>query len=227
MPLEALLFDLDGTLLLDERDVAGAAELIDRYSGRCAVLTNNSTDLPETIARRLAGNGIQIPVENIFTAGMLLVDEIVRFSQHAPVLALISPELKASARSQGAVFSTDAGMVAVGRFTGFHYTDLLMAANLVRRGAALVASNLDANHPTGRNGVVPETGAIVAAIQAASGVRRVTNLGKPEPAMATLALDRLGCAPAAAVVIGDNPVTDGGIARAIGAAFVEVTLYRD
>lgn len=227
MPLQALLFDLDGTILLDEREVAGAADLIDRYRGRCAVITNNSTDLPETIARRLAGNGIQIPAEHIFTAGMLLVEEIVRFSQHAPVLALISPELEALARARGAVLSADAGMVAIGRFTRFQYTDLLMAANLVRRGAALVASNLDTSHPTGLDGVVPETGSLVAAIQAAAGREDVINLGKPEPAMAMQALERLGCLPDNAAVIGDNPVTDGGIARAIGAAFVPVTVGRD
>lgn len=224
---QALLFDLDGTLLLDECLVEGVAELVDRYSGRCAVITNNSTELPHTIAMRLEDCGIQIPAEHIFTAGMLLVDEIVRFSQHAPVLALISPELEALARSRGAALAPDAGMVAVGRFTRFRYADLLTAANLVRRGATLVASNLDTSHPTGVNGVVPETGSLVAAIQTASGVQRVVNLGKPEPTMAAQALKMLGCQPAASVVIGDNPVTDGGVARAIGAAFVAVTLCRD
>lgn len=224
---QALLFDLDGTLLLDEREVAGAAELIDRYRGRCAVITNNSTDLPETIAQRLAGNGIQIPANHIFTAGMLLVDEIVRFSRQAPVMALISPELEAVARARGAVLSMDADMVAVSRFTRFRYTDLLTAANLVRRGATLVASNLDTSHPAGLDGVVPETGSLVAAIQAASGTQRVINLGKPEPTMAMLALERLACLPAAAVVVGDSPDTDGGVARAIGATFAAVTLCRD
>jgi 4-nitrophenyl phosphatase len=228
MDPRALLFDLDGTLLLDDSAVAGAASLLGSYRGRCAVITNNSTELPETIARRLAAQGLDLPAASIFTAGMLLVDEIVRFSrQGGRVLALLSPELTAVARARGAALSTDAGMVAVGRFTRFGYRDLMTAANLVRRGAVLVASNLDASHPATPGAVVPETGALVAAIQAASGSRAVINLGKPAPTLALRAIGQLDCPPTAVAVIGDNPDTDGGIARAIGAAFVAVTVCRD
>jgi 4-nitrophenyl phosphatase len=223
----ALLLDLDGTLLLDDSAVAGAASLLGSYRGRCAVITNNSTELPETIARRLAAQGLDLPAAAIFTAGMLLVDEIVRFSQQGRVLALLSPELTAVARARGAVLSPDAGMVAVGRFTRFGYRDLMTAANLIRRGAVLVASNLDTSHPATFGAVVPETGALVAAIQAASGSRAVINLGKPAPSLALRAIGLLDCPAAAVVVIGDNPDTDGGIARAIGAAFVAVTVSQD
>jgi HAD superfamily hydrolase (TIGR01509 family) len=40
-------------------------------------------------------------------------------------------------------------------------------------------------------------------------------LQKPDPAIFRLALDRLGVEPAAALVVGDNPVVDGG-ATAVG-----------
>lgn len=223
---DALLLDLDGTLLVDGKGVAGAAALVERFRGRCAVVTNNSTDTPCSLARRLAAAGIPLPAERIFTAGMLLVEEVVRRTVAAPAFALLAPVLRAEAEARGAVLADEAALVAVGRDAGFGYAELARAANLVRGGAALIASNLDGHHPADAGRIVPETGALVAAILAAAGSTSVTVLGKPAPTLGWQALRALGAEPGAAVVIGDNPATDGALARAIGARFVPV-LPRD
>jgi ribonucleotide monophosphatase NagD (HAD superfamily) len=67
------------------------------------------------------------------------------------------------------------------------------------------------------DGPWPGTGAIVAALEAATGVRAI-NAGKPEAQPFYTALDRLGATPAdgGALVIGDRLDADLGGARAAG-----------
>ena len=47
-------------------------------------------------------------------------------------------------------------------------------------------------------------------------------IGKPDAHMARLALQRAGIDPAEAIFVGDNPGTDGGIARNAGIPFVHL-----
>jgi FMN phosphatase YigB (HAD superfamily) len=47
-------------------------------------------------------------------------------------------------------------------------------------------------------------------------------IGKPEPAMFRLGCERLGIEPGEGVMIGDNPLTDGAGAKAMGLAFWQV-----
>jgi len=219
---DALLLDLDGTLTVGDGSVCGAKFLLDRFSGRYAVITNNSSDLPETISRRLYRYGLAVPPSLIFTAGMAMIEHLAE--NDASSLVFLSPELRAHALARGVTFVEDeAEIVAIGRDTSFDYSALTRAANSVRRGAKLVASNLDDRHPGAAGSVVPETGALVAAVLAAAGPQSVTVIGKPTPHLAEHALRVLGYSAARSVVVGDNLAPDGALADAIGAAFVPVT----
>ena len=106
--------------------------------------------------------------------------------------------------------------VIVGGGAGFDYETLRISADAAREGAALWATNIDATYPSTR-GLVPGTGAIVAAIEYASGIE-ATNVGKPEPLMFEQALELLGLSPeraAAALMAGDTLGSDiAGAARA-------------
>jgi ribonucleotide monophosphatase NagD (HAD superfamily) len=95
----------------------------------------------------------------------------------------------------------------------FDRARLCTMANQLRRGARLLVTNSDDNHP-GRGGtVVPETGALMAALVSASGVQPWRIIGKPGPLLLEEGLRRLGAQAASTIVIGDNPSTD-----ALGAA---------
>jgi 4-nitrophenyl phosphatase len=56
-------------------------------------------------------------------------------------------------------------------------------------------------------GLLPGTGAIVAAVATGSGATPLV-IGKPEPLIVTLALKRLGVSADEAIVVGDNVETD-------------------
>jgi NagD protein len=74
-----------------------------------------------------------------------------------------------------------------------------------------VATNLDPNRPT-HNGTRPGCGAIVAMLEAASGVKAFS-VGKPSPVMLRAARKELGRTSDQTIVIGDTMETDilGGV----------------
>ena len=79
-------------------------------------------------------------------------------------------------------------------------------------GAELITGGRDRNYPAA-GGVAPGTGAVTAALEYATGVT-ARSVGKPDPQVFEVALDRLG--PGRTLVIGDHLVADLGGAAAAG-----------
>lgn len=84
-------------------------------------------------------------------------------------------------------------------------------------GAHLIATNDDATYPTAA-GPIPGGGAILAAVERATGAR-ATVAGKPHAPMADLVRARLG---PHGVMVGDRPETDGAFAVALAYRFALV-----
>ncbi len=95
--------------------------------------------------------------------------------------------------------------VVVGADEHVCYPRIRQASCFILAGARFVATNADASFPT-PDGPAPGTGAIVRAVEAATG-RRPQIVGKPYPLMFRLALSTLP-PNTRAVMVGDNPETD-------------------
>lgn len=104
--------------------------------------------------------------------------------------------------------------VIVGFHTDFDYDRLRRASLAVRAGARLLASNDDATYPT-PTGLWPGGGALLAAVETASG-QRAAVAGKPHEPVAALVRERLG---ADGIVVGDRADTDGAFAVTLGYRF--------
>src|SRR5688500_20251218 len=65
---------------------------------------------------------------------------------------------------------------------------------------------------------LPDCGAILAALEAATGARAEAVVGKPSPFMAAAVLDRLGTDAGRTLLVGDRLGTDIRMARAAGCA---------
>jgi NagD protein len=85
------------------------------------------------------------------------------------------------------------------------------ALGMIRGGAKLVATNLDPNCPT-PTGMRPGCGAVVALLEAASGLKAFS-AGKPSPIMMRGARKELGLTAEQTIIIGDTMETDiiGGV----------------
>jgi HAD superfamily hydrolase (TIGR01450 family) len=214
---KAVLSDLDGCLAASNIALPGAAEIARELGERLIVVSNNSSHDPLGLSQELALNGLEIPPHRIVLAGLLAVETIARDRPRCRVLILGSAVLRARARMLGLdAARRDADVVLVARDTAFDYTKLETAVQELARGADLYAANPDLSHP-GRSGrIVPETGALLAAIRACVPDVPCRTIGKPEPAIYREALARAGCDAADAIMLGDNPDTDIAGARELG-----------
>jgi HAD superfamily hydrolase (TIGR01450 family) len=218
-----LLVDLDGTLVRQQEPIPGAAELLAHFDGRYAIVSNNSTHTASGLAQRLRRLGLRVPPERIVLAGELAVRQLAREHPGARVLLAASPALQRLARSLGCQqVQAGADFVLLALDLHFSHARLALVVNELLRGARLIVSNADATHPGPQDRVVPETGALLAAVVAASGVQPWRVIGKPAPLLFEEGLRRLGARAEDTVVVGDNPLTDAEGAARLGMACVLV-----
>lgn len=218
-----LLVDLDGTLVRTQEAIAGAAELLAHFDGRYAIVSNNSTHTAPGLARRLRRLGLRVPAERIVLAGEQAVRQLVHECPGARVMMVASPALQRYARTLGCqLVQADADFVLLALDMRFSHARLALVVNELLRGARLVASNADLTHPGAQGRVVPETGALLAAVVAASGVQPLRITGKPAPLLFEEGLRRLHARAESTVVVGDNPLTDAEGAQRLGMACVLV-----
>jgi ribonucleotide monophosphatase NagD (HAD superfamily) len=111
-------------------------------------------------------------------------------------------------------FEGRAEVVVAAAHEGFDYAELRAATQSVLRGAALLGAGRDATGPM-PDGPWPGTGAILAAIETATGATAQV-VGKPAPQVFLTALDRLGVAwvPPPAAPEPDRRLADVGAAFA-------------
>lgn len=228
---DAVLFDWDGCLAVNSALLPGAREILSALSDRSYILSNNSTDHPRDLLALLSYFGIDLPVDNVLLAGhQTLLREAARHARRA-INIVAAPQMVALAAELGLMpvhfTDQDVGEVetlVIMRDTSFTFTKLTAAVNAARACKRIVVSNPDLTHPGGDDSVHPETGALLAAIQSCLGNRspEIEVIGKPNSFLFMAALGKAGVAPGDAVMIGDNPATDGVGARACGMPFVQV-----
>lgn len=219
----AVLCDLDGCLVSGETVLPGAGDFVTAAGARLIVLLNNSTDTAESLSRRLLRGGLDVAPERIVLAGVAALDLVAARAPGARIWICGSGETVEYAEKLDLVADDRTPeFVVLTRDTGFTYAKLRQALGYLTRGARLIAANADATHP-GVDGVpVPETGALLAAILTCLPGLEHEVIGKPHPGLFYTALDRLGVAAAEAVLVGDNPATDGAGARAAGIEFIQI-----
>ena len=209
---DALLLDLDGTLMHGSRPIPFAAEAVETARARglhVVFATNNASRTPQQAAAHLATVGVDAEPSEFVTspqvASRLLAE---RLEPGAHVLVVGGPSLAEEIRTVGLEpVSADAdSVVAVvqGWSPDLDWARLAEGAYAIRRGALWMATNVDATLPTER-GLAPGNGSMVAALRHATGVEPDV-AGKPEPGMFTVAAQDAGSRRP--LVVGDRLNTD-------------------
>jgi HAD superfamily hydrolase (TIGR01450 family) len=219
----AFIFDLDGCVYNGNTLLPGVDAVLDalRRSGRrLAFLPNNSREGSAELVAKLRRLGIAAEPEEIVSAAEVAGPFVRERYGPSRVLAAGAPRLLRLLAAAGhAVLPPEAyrtaEVVAVGHDEGFAYEKLVALSRAVRAGAAFVAVNRDPRLPVEGGDFFPGCGAIVEAVAAAAGVQPVV-VGKPEPHLFRVALERLGLEPRAAVMVGDSIHSDIRGAQAVG-----------
>ncbi|HUR86591.1 MAG TPA: HAD-IIA family hydrolase [Solirubrobacteraceae bacterium] len=216
-----VLLDLDGCVWVGDEATEGAPAAVTalRAAGKGVSFVTNDTQLgTEEYVRKLWRLGFQASLEEVVTCGGALQFVLAeRFTGGSAVVigsAALHRHVEAAGLRivNGTTFATRADVVVVAFHRQFHYDELREATQAALRGALLIGSNRDATFPQA-DGLWPGSGAVIAAVETASG-RTVQTVGKPEPTLVQTALDRLG--PGRALMVGDRVDADLGAAHAAG-----------
>lgn len=221
MNINALLFDIDGVLCHGTRPLPGAIGFLNRFAERPhAFVTNNPIRTPREVAERLTRMGFAPPhADLIITSAEATVRWLARERPGFRYYAVGAEGLHHALNSAGTEDLEDAEFVIVGEGAGLDYGTLTRGINLIlKNGARLVATNPDLtvdDHWEGRHRVLPGCGTLVTPFATATGTRPIV-IGKPEPLLFRMALERLHVPPDACLMIGDRPDTDIAGAARIG-----------
>ena len=228
--IRTFVLDLDGVVYRGKQPLPGAVETIQtlrRLGHQVYFFTNNSTKTRTDYQQKLEGMGIPVDLEHIMTssyATALYLQE--QGAQRKSVLVVGRDGIKEELRAVGMVIAEDGlhekvDYVVVGMDRDFCYDTLTKAQHAIMGGATFIATNRDASFPCENGTVVPGGGAMVAAIEVASGVKPIL-IGKPEtPAMMEV-LHLARATPKNTVVVGDRLDTDILVGKRIGALSVLV-----
>ncbi|HVL88593.1 MAG TPA: HAD-IIA family hydrolase, partial [Actinomycetota bacterium] len=215
--------DLDGVVWSGTSPIPGSCETIRalRDAGcRFAFVTNNSSERPEVFAAKLESMGAGGDPSEVVTSAMAtgkLLETAFEDVRGRTAFVVGGPGLVEAVRAAGVHpiegdAALDVSMVVVGLDVGLTYEKLRIATLAIRRGARFVAANVDPTLPA-EEGQRPGAGAIVAALQATTGVTPLV-AGKPEPYILQIAQEKLDGGPA--LVVGDRISTDVIAAKALG-----------
>lgn len=215
--IHGVLLDVDGTLLVHDEAVPGAASALSRLRAAgipFRITTNTSRRSRRAVWVALRRAGLKVALEEVVLPASLARRRIM--SSGRTTAALLVPR---GARADfGGVEedeSTPSWVVVGDLGRGFTYERLNIAFRCLRAGAALLALHKNPYWDAGKDGWALDVGAFVAALEYAAGVKAEV-LGKPSPTFFQLALEEIGVLPAEALVVGDDPASDGVGAAAAG-----------
>jgi glycerol 3-phosphatase-2 len=219
-PYDHVLLDLDGCVWIGDEPTPRAPEAVAalRAAGKgIAFVTNDARHGEDEFVRKLWRLGFQASREEVVTVGGA-VQHVIAEAAHRSAFVIGSPAMHRHVSDTGAriLNGTDvedrAEIVVLAAHDDLTYAELRGAVRAVVRGALLLCAGRDPTFPM-PGGPWPGTGAVVAAIETATGAR-ARNVGKPDPQLLLTALDRLGAGRP--LFVGDRLDADLGAAQAAG-----------
>ena len=221
------LLDMDGTIYLSEQLFDGTIDFLNyvkRIGGRYLFLTNNSSRGTDAYIAKMKRLEIEAFPEDFLTSADAAVDYFHQNPPEGNIYVCGTESLKGQLRAAGlpVAAGTDdrVSTVLLGYDTELTYQKLEDCCILLGRSADYIATHPDMVCPTWY-GSAPDCGSFIEMLFTATG-RRPKVIGKPQPEMALLAMERTGYSPRQTCLIGDRVYTDiaCGISAGIDAALV-------
>jgi len=211
------LFDMDGTIFLENRLLPGALELVAFLLEKDIphyFLTNNSSRSKLDYVDKLARMGLSVEAERIFTSGEATARYIQKRQPGARLYVVGTPSLEAEfARFGFSLVQEDPDYAVLGFDTTLTYEKLRLLCGFVRAGKPYIATHPDINCPV-EGGFIPDIGAMIAFVEASTGRQPDVIVGKPYAPIVEAITEKTGFAPAQILMVGDRLYTDIALGRA-------------
>ena len=209
--VQLYLLDMDGTFYLGDHLLPGALEFLDkvRASGRrFCFLTNNSSKSRGAYLDKLAALGARVSEQEMFTSGDATLEYLEMAGISKDILLIGTPSLEAQFAAAGYRLDSPAPQaVVLGFDTTITYQKLTALCDAVRAGLPYIATHPDFNCPV-PGGFIPEIGAVIAFVRAATGRDPDLVVGKPNAMIAQAAARRAGLPVEQLCMVEDRLYTD-------------------
>lgn len=207
------LLDMDGTLYLDEDVFPHCREFLNairEMGGHYLYLTNNSSKSVSRYVEKMERLHLPAAPSDFFTSTDAACAYLKRNGPYKKIYALGTASFQEQLKNAGFPITNaledDIDCLLMGYDTELTYRKLEDACILLGRGVAYLATNPDWVCPTAY-GSAPDCGSFAQMIEHATG-RLPYFIGKPRPAIAELAMEKMGCSKEETVLIGDRLYTD-------------------
>ncbi len=221
--IKALILDMDGVLWRDTQAIGDLPAIFDkvkRLDLQLLLATNNATRSIDEHMLKLNGFGVNVDKSQVINSAQAVAVYLSkRFPQKGDVYVVGEPGLKSTLSDNGFIHAEsctpDTALAVIASLDySFTYEKLKKATLLVRSGLPVIGTNPDTTYPTPQ-GQTPGSGTIIKAIETSSEVQAVI-IGKPQPLLYSIALDKLGTEPQETLAVGDRLETDIAGAQAAG-----------
>jgi HAD superfamily hydrolase (TIGR01457 family) len=223
--VRGFLLDMDGTFYLTNRLLDGALRFIDllrEQEKQFLFLTNNSSGNARQYAEKISRLGLPLAQESVLTSGEATA--LYLKSQHpgASLFVVGTPSLEEEFRQHGfRLVDLEPQFLVLGFDTTLTYQKLWALCDFVRAGIPYTATHPDFNCPT-EKGFMPDVGAMIAFVKAATGKEPDLVVGKPNRLIVDAAAVRMNLPVSELAMIGDRLYTDIALGQASGIATVLV-----
>ncbi len=211
--IKLFLFDMDGTLYLGERLYEFTTELLQkiRDTGRKYMfMTNNSSKSVADYIKKLDRLGIKSTYDDFITSSQATSWYLQKHHSGAALYVCGTESLKEELRAGGFTVTEDTektDVIVMGNDTELTFKKLEdISRMLLTREIPYIATNPDYVCPT-EFGSVPDCGSFCDMLYNATKKRPIF-IGKPEPLMPQLAMEKHGLSGDETAVVGDRIYTD-------------------
>lgn len=210
--IKAVISDMDGVIYRGSQLIEGARDFVARLLHRRVpflFLTNNSEQTASDLVRKLEKLGVSgLEERHFLTSARTTALFLAQQKPGARCYVLGGEGLRHELEREGCVL-TDHGpdYVVVGKTRSLDYAALRLACRLIDAGARFIGTNPDLVDPVEGEGFEPAAGALLAAVEAATGKRPYV-VGKPNALMMLIARKQLGAHSSETLMVGDRMDTD-------------------
>lgn len=210
--IDGCILDMDGVIYRGDTLIPGVPDFLaalDDAGIAWSMATNNATKTQRDYVEKLARMGIDAPEARIVTSAVATAAYLRHTYPRGTTIYVVGMDALRDAIFGDGHFTPagpDAQVVVSGADFDLRYDDLKVACLAIRAGADYIATNGDRTFPT-EDGLIPGSGAIVAALVAATDVQPVV-IGKPSPEMIGSCLEMMGTTASRTLMVGDRLDTD-------------------
>ena len=223
--VRGFLLDMDGTFYLGDQLLEGALRFIDllrEQKKEFIFLTNNSSKHRHQYAEKISRLGLPITEESVLTSGEATALYLREKHPGADLFLVGTPSLEDEFRQHGfRLVQQKPQFLVLGFDTTLTYHKLWALCDFVRAGVPYIATHPDFNCPT-ENGYMPDVGAMIAFVQAATGRQPDLVVGKPNRLIVDAAAVKMNLQVNKLAMIGDRLYTDIALGKTSGIATILV-----